>query len=272
VTKTALVTGATRGIGRATAVALARLGYDVAVTGRTRREGDAARLPEASALPEVANAPGSLESTVAAIEVEGQRAVPIVLDLLDRDRLVPAAEEAIAGLGHVDVVLNNAIYVGPAGNGRFLDTPADELEKRIFGNITAQLILLQPILRHMLERGAGTVAGMTSGAGYLPPPAPVGEGGWAVSYGVSKAGFHRIVEQLVVELGGSGLRFLNLQPGFVTTERVLAAGERLAFVAEHGAPVDLVGTAVARILDEAASFDDGANVQVQDVAKQWGIL
>lgn len=271
-TKTALVTGATRGIGRATAIALARLGYDVAVTGRTQREGDAARLPEAADLPEVANAPGSLESTAAAIEAEGRRAVPIVLDLLDRDRLVPAAEEAIAGLGHVDVLLNNAIYVGPSGNGRFLDTPGDELEKRIFANITAQLILLQPILRHMIERGSGTVANMTSGAGYLPPPAPVGEGGWALSYGVSKAGLHRIVPQLVVEHGGSGVTFLNLQPGFVTTERVLAAGERLAFVAEHGAPVDRVGEAVARVLDESASFDDGANVQVQEVAKEWGLL
>src|SRR5579863_4572800 len=135
--KTAIVTGATRGIGRATAIALARRGYDVAVTGRTRLEGGAATLPEASVLPEVAASPGSLESTVAAIEAEGRRAVPIVLDLLDRDGLVPAAEEAIAALGHVDVLLNNAIYVGPGSTDVFLDTPPDEVEKRIFGNVTA---------------------------------------------------------------------------------------------------------------------------------------
>ena len=77
--RTALVTGSTRGIGRATAIALARRGYDVAITGRTVKEGDA-------------SLPGSLESTVAAIEACGQRAVPVMLDLLDVDRLAPVVE------------------------------------------------------------------------------------------------------------------------------------------------------------------------------------
>ena len=78
-TKTALVTGATRGIGRATAIALAKRGYDVAVTGRTRHEGDTPL-------------PGSLDSVAAEVEAEGRRAVPVLLDLLDADRLEPAAE------------------------------------------------------------------------------------------------------------------------------------------------------------------------------------
>src|SRR5688572_3671806 len=90
--RTAIVTGATRGIGRATAIALARLGYDVVVTGRTVHEGDIARRPEAEALPELTKVSGSLDSTVAAIEAEGRRGIPIVLDLLDRDRLQPVAD------------------------------------------------------------------------------------------------------------------------------------------------------------------------------------
>ena len=63
--KTAIVTGATRGIGRASALALARLGYDVAITGRTQNEGDAAKRPEAEALPELKLVSGSLASTAA---------------------------------------------------------------------------------------------------------------------------------------------------------------------------------------------------------------
>jgi NAD(P)-dependent dehydrogenase (short-subunit alcohol dehydrogenase family) len=270
--RTAIVTGATRGIGRATAIALARLGYDVVVTGRTVHEGDIARRPEAEALPELTKVSGSLDSTVAAIEAEGRRGIPIVLDLLDRDSLQPVAEQALAALGHVDVLVNNAIYVGPAGERRFLDTPPDEIEKRIFGNVAAQLVFMQPILRAMVARRQGVIANITSGAGYFTPHAPIGEGGWALTYGVSKAGLHRIVPQLLVEHAADGIVAFNLQPGAVATERVLAAGEKLEFVAKFAAPVDKVGDTVARIVDGPGSFDNGANIQVQDVAKDWGIL
>lgn len=271
-TRTAVVTGATRGIGRATAISLARLGFDVAITGRTRHEGDAAKRPEAAVLPELTTVSGSLDSTAAAIEAEGQRCVPLVLDLLDRDSLQGVAQQAVDALGRVDVLVNNAIYVGPAGERRFLDTPVDEIANRIHGNVIAQLVFTQPILRHMVESGGGVIANVTSAAGYLPPPAPIGEGGWALTYGVSKAGLHRIVDQLLVEHRDDGIVAFNLQPGAVATERVLAAGEKLEFVAKRAAPVAKVGDAIAHILAEPAVFENGANIDVQDVAKQWGIL
>lgn len=271
--KTAIVTGATRGIGKACAVALARRGYDIAITGRTQQEGDAALRPEAEALPELKTVSGSLAGTVAAIEAEGRRAFPFVLDLLDRDVLQPTAQAAIDALGHVDLVVNNAIYVGPAGERRFLDTPIDEIEKRIYGNVISQLLFTQPILAHMVGRGTGVIANVTSGAGYNRPFAAIGEGGWALTYGVSKAGLNRIAEQLVVEHAKDGLRFYNLQPGAVSTERVLAAGEKLAFVAKHGAPVDTIGEAFARILTaEPDTFPNGATLEVQDIAREWGLL
>jgi NAD(P)-dependent dehydrogenase (short-subunit alcohol dehydrogenase family) len=271
--RTALVTGATRGIGRATAIALARLGYDVAITGRTEKEGDAGRRPEAAVLTELTRVTGSLASTAAAIEAEGRRAVPLVLDLLDREALQPVAAAAIEALGHIDVLVNNAIYVGPAGELRFLDTPPEEIERRVFGNVSAQLILTQPVLRHMVARGRGTIANVTSAAGYLPPHAAAGDGGWALTYGVSKAGLHRIVAQLLAEHAGDGIVAYNLQPGAVATERVLAAGAKLEFVARMAAPVDAVGATIARIIDApAGTFENGANIQVQDVAKEWGIL
>ena len=256
----ALVTGATRGIGRATAVALGRRGCDVVVTGRTLHEGDAPL-------------PGSLESTVAAVEEAGGRAVPLPLDLLDRDGIVPAAEAALTAFGRVDVVLNNAIYVAP-GMARFLDTPPEQIEDRLFANVTAQLLFTQPLLRHMSEQGSGTIAFTTSGAGYFPPTRGPGDGGWVLTYGVSKAGMNRIAEQLAVE--HPDLRFLNLQPGAVATERVLAAGEELAFVARHAAPLDAIGEAFARILlgdaMGADGFANGATIEVPDVARAWGLL
>lgn len=271
---TAIVTGATRGIGKQTALGLARRGFDVVVTGRTRREGDAAKRPEAQALPELQTVTGSLESTVAAIEALGRRAIPLELDLLDADRLAPAAEEAIDALGgRVDVLVNNAIYVGPAGEKRFLDTPPDEIAKRLFGNVAAQLLFMQPIVRTMVAAGGGVIGDVTSGAGYMPPPAPIGEGGWALTYGVSKAGFTRIAEQLVVEHGNDGLRVYNLNPGPVATERVLAAGEKLAFVAKFAAPVEDVGEAIAHILTApAGTYPNAGRLEVQDIAREVGIL
>lgn len=256
--KTAIVTGATRGIGRATAIALARRGYDVAVTGRTVREGDA-------------NLPGSLESVCAAIEECGQRAFPIVLDLLDGYALAPAAETAIHELGHVDVVLNNAIYVGPAGNSRFLDTPREEIERRIYGNVTAQLVFSQPIVRHMTERQHGVLAFTTSGAGYVPVRRTAGEGGWALTYGVSKAALTRVAPQLIAE--HPDLRCYSLQPGLVATERVRAAGAALGPLEGRGAPVDVIGEAMAAILDAPPStFPNGSTIEVQEVARQLGLL
>ena len=271
--KTAIVTGASRGIGRATAIALARIGYDVAITGRTVHEGDAAKLPEATGLPELSLVTGSLDSTAAAIEAAGRRAVPLVLNLLDGDRLQAVAEEAIDALDGVDVLVNNAIYVGPAGNNRFLDTPVDELRKRIFGNVTAQLIFTQPVVRHMVGRGGGTIANITSGAGYFKPPAGPGNGGWALSYGVSKAAVTRIAAQLLAEHQADGLRVYSLQPGPVATERVLAAGPKLAFVADVAAPVEVVGETIARIIDVGPpTFRNGETIEVQDVARIWGLL
>ena len=92
---TALVTGASRGIGRAIAVRLAEAGFDVAITARTVHEGDPTALePDTGVL-----LPGSLDATAASIEVLGRRAIPIQLDLLDEEALAPAVDVAIAALG-----------------------------------------------------------------------------------------------------------------------------------------------------------------------------
>src|SRR5436189_2610650 len=128
--RTALVTGASRGIGRAIALALADDGYDVAVTARTVTEGTGQF-----------GLPGSLETTVGDIEARGQRALAVPLDLLDRDALVPTVERVLAELGHLDVLVNNAIYVSDKGLDAFVDTDPDDLERRIFGDLTAQLLL-----------------------------------------------------------------------------------------------------------------------------------
>lgn len=265
---TALVTGASRGIGKGIAVALASAGYDVAITARTMNEGDASAIA-----PETGNMlPGSLATTAAAIAQAGGRAISIRLDLLELDTLADAVDDAIAQLGgHLDVLVNNAIYVGAGNDCLFADCDPQNIVDRVTGNITAQLLITRSVLHHMLGDAGGTVVGITSGAGQVTPHAPVGEGGWPLLYAVTKAGFHRIADMLAVEYAERGIRAFNVNPGYVATERVLAAGTQLDFVAKHGVTPEVVGAAVAHLIDDP-SVVNGSYVQAVDTARALGLL
>ena len=265
---TALVTGASRGIGRGIAIALASAGYDVAITARTMREGDPTALsPETGVM-----LPGSLETTTAEIAAVGGRAVPLQLDLLELHTLADIVDQGVDQLGgHLDVLVNNAIYVGPGNDRLFADCEPDNIIRRVTGNITAQLLITHRALHHMLAAGTGTVVGVTSGAGQVTPHAPVGEGGWPLVYSVTKGGFHRIADMLVVEYASRGIRAFNVNPGFVATERVLAAGSQLAFVAKHAITPEIVGAAIAHLVDDA-SVVNGSYLQAVDTARTLNLL
>jgi len=258
---TAVVTGASRGIGRAIAVALAGDGYDVAITARTVTEGSS-----------VEGLPGSLESTAAEIEAAGRRALPVVLDLLDRATIAAAVDTVLAAWHGIDVLVNNAIYVGPGNDDRFLDVDPAMLERRIFANLTAQLLLSQRVIRSMVDRGGGTVINITSGAGVSDPPAPVGQGGWALGYGCAKGGLHRMAGVVAVELGDRGIRCYNLEPGFVATERVMSRAS-LAFVAARGKAPSVVGEVAAWMLRQPDGvIPNGSMVSVDTVGRELGVI
>jgi NAD(P)-dependent dehydrogenase (short-subunit alcohol dehydrogenase family) len=257
---TAVVTGASRGIGRGIAVALAGAGYDVAITARTVARGTG---PD--------GLPGSLDETAAEIEAAGRRAVAAPLDLMDRGAIVPTVERIVAELGVVDVLVNNAIYVGPGQLDRFVDVDPDELERRVFGNLTAQLWISQPVARAMVARGRGTIVNVSSAAGMQDPPGPVGEGGWAIGYGTSKGGFHRMAGIVAAELGPAGVRCFNVEPGFVATERA-TADPRLGWVAERGKAPAVVGAVVTWLLAQPdGAVANGSMVSVDAVARELGL-
>lgn len=267
--RTAFVTGASRGIGKAIACALATAGFDVAITARTLASGD-----RSTVLPGTDRVlPGSLEETSEAVRNQGVRAVPIYLDLLDSRSIDAAVTRAIDELGHVDVLVNNAVYVGDGTDSLFIDTPLDALERRITANVTAQLRVTQPLLRQMLERGGGTIVNISSDAGQRTPRWPVGEGGWALGYAVSKAGFHRMADMIALEAGPAGIVAFNVNPGFVATERVIAAGPALDFVARRGLAPSVVGDVVAWLVtDGASTVVNGSYVHVVSVARELGLI
>jgi NAD(P)-dependent dehydrogenase (short-subunit alcohol dehydrogenase family) len=265
----AFVTGASRGIGKACAVSLAAAGYDVAVSARTVREGDG--RADTLAGRDGRSLPGSLETTAALIEEAGGRALAVPMDLLDRESLPAAADRVLDEFGHIDLLLNNAIYQGPGTLSRFLDTPDDELQKLLDANVLSQLVLIRRILPTMVERGTGTIMNMSSGTSFLDPWAPAGEGGWGLGYAASKAALNRVVPILKVEHADAGLLFYTLEPGYVLTERARQDSDGV-FDEFGGATPELIATAVTWLATspDATRFH-GKLVHLQELAKKQGL-
>jgi len=267
----AFVTGASRGIGAACAIALAHRGFDVAIAARTLREGDGV-VPQSGptgAKPEPIA--GSLETTAAAIERQGGRALPLKIDLLDHASLDAAVAKTLETFGRIDVLVNNAIYQGPGHMGRFLETPLEELEKPIQANVISQMVLLKQVLPAMIERGGGVVVQMTSSVAFLEPTGPVGKGGWGIAYGVSKGGFDRMAGVLNAELGEQGVRVYNIEPGFVFSGPIEEAHAR--FPGVPITPAEAIGAAVAWLAtDPGAPRLLGKRVHGPQLCARQGLL
>jgi NAD(P)-dependent dehydrogenase (short-subunit alcohol dehydrogenase family) len=264
VPRRALVTGATRGIGKATASALGQAGWDVAITGRTLREGDGrddSDTGHGRALP------GSLESTAALIRGAGMRAMPLVADLHDPTALRLAVDRVVTEWGGVDLLVNNAVDTGPGSMVPIVDLTVDQLEAKLAANVVAQFVLVQAVLPGMLEQGRGTIVDVTSHTATADPPGPVGQGGWGLAYAASKAALHRFAPLLAVELGDRGIRAYNLDPGYVDTERQQVNAEALGLVGHYtGAPPSVPGAAIAWLVDHPEAADNGQTVRALKLA------
>ncbi len=270
---TAVVTGASRGIGKAIAVHLARAGFDVALTSRTLQEGEQREHSSTLQRSDTSPLPGSLEMTAQAVEQAGAKSFVVAADLTDRASVNAAADRVLAEWGPVDVLVNNGRYIGPGHMDRFLDTPLELLSLQLEANVMAPLVLTKKFLPGMLERGSGTVVNITSGAGYHDPPAPAGSGGWGLGYGISKGALHRVAGILALELGDRGVFAYNVQPGFIATERMAQDMAAFGFDASGGAPPDVVGAVVAWLVtDPAAAEPNGRNIEAQDVCRERGLL
>lgn len=271
--KVAFITGASRGIGRATALALAEAGFDGVLTARTLKEGEVHefRVPTPDGKP----LPGSLEQTARAIRALGREVLPLRMDLLDLASIDAAVERALAAWGRVDVLVNNATYQGRGLNDPFEQQAIEDLERVFWGNVFGPFYLTRKIISRMVQNGGGIVINVTSGAAENDPPMPVWEGSWGFSYGASKAAFHRLAGIINVELGGKGIRAFNLQPGVVTTEAMLVTlGEKGRMAANFGSAPPEVPAAVIRWLatsEEAVEFL-GKTVHAQSVARKRGLV
>jgi NAD(P)-dependent dehydrogenase (short-subunit alcohol dehydrogenase family) len=265
----ALVTGASRGIGKASALALAEQGFDVAVAARTLAAGTGHDDTRDAPLP------GSLEETGAGIEERGGRALLVQIDLHDRSSLEAAAAKVETEWGRIDVLVNNAVDTGPGSMDLFADTDLDTFERKIQANYLSQLALIKAVLPGMLARGSGRIVNITSASGTMDPPAPAGQGGWGLAYSASKGAFHRIAGVLAVEVGPQGVFAFNVEPGMILTERMVANQEALGLENKFPAAPPSVPASVVAWLGsmpaEKAEELNGTTFTAQRTAWQEGL-
>lgn len=261
----ALVTGASRGIGKAAAVALAAAGCDVAIAARTLRRGEGRDDSDTGGNEPL---PGSLEETADEVEALGARSLSVAADVLDLGSLTAAVDRVLSEWGRIDILVNNAIYTGPGGMVPFVEVTPDQLTTRLIGNVVAPTVVTQRVLPQMLARRQGVVVNVSSHVATGEPPAPVGHGGWGFGYAASKAAFHKMVGMLTVELGPWGIVAFNVDPGFVDTEKQVRNAERNGLAGHYrGAPPSVPGAVIAWLATDPAALElAGQTVRAQKLA------
>jgi len=245
--KVAFVTGASRGIGRACALELARRGFDVVVTARTVREGEFREYSSTVKRKATVPLPGSLERTAEEVRALGAEALVAKLDLSAREDWPAAVDAALDRFGRIDVLVNNGRYIGPGHMDPFEETPLDLIETMFTCNVIAPLHLVRLCLPAMKRQGGGIVINITSSAGDRETPDPIGKGGWGLGYSITKAAFNRMVPGLAKELRGYGIAVIGLMPGFVGTERMAIELGGFGFDASRGLPVENPGRVCAML-------------------------
>jgi NAD(P)-dependent dehydrogenase (short-subunit alcohol dehydrogenase family) len=266
--KTAFVTGASRGIGKYIALSLAEAGFDVAITARTVEPGEQREHSSSIVRSDTSPLPGSLRETADLIGKTGVEVLLLPADIIDRASLGAAVTTFLDRWGAPDVIVNNARFIGPGHMDTLLGAPISAIENHMQGNFFAPLVIDKMFLPAMIERGRGTIIHLTSSSGFSTPHAAAGKGGWGISYGSTKAAIHRVAGILSKELDGTGISVINVDPGYIATERIAQDMAGFGFAAD-GEPPEVVGAVIAWLATnpEAAEFN-GETVFAQDFCNE----
>ncbi|MEP9388999.1 SDR family oxidoreductase [Mesorhizobium sp. KR9-304] len=234
--KRALVTGGSRGIGAAIALALADKGADVAIT----YEQSADRAAE----------------IVKAIEGKGRRALAIRADSADPAAVKRSVEQAVAGLGGLDILVNNA---GIARFGPFVDLSLEDIDALLNVNVRAAVLATQAAIPHLGQ--GGRVVTIGSNAAERAPFAGI------AAYSMTKSALTGLTRHLARELGPQGITVNLVQPGPTDTDMNPADGELadtvrpLTSLGRYGSPAEIAST-VAFLASPAAGYMTGSMLTV----------
>lgn len=230
----ALITGASRGLGLALSIALARRGANVAM---------------------VAREPRALRAAVAELRDQGLAVHAVPGDVADKAATYAIAGAAAALVGELDVVIHNASTLGPTPLRLLLDTDCEDLTAVLETNLVGPFRLTKALAGAMALRGRGTVVHISSDAAVEAYPR------WG-AYGVAKAGQDHLSRILAAELAGTGVRVLSVDPGEMDTamhEAALPDADR----SQLASPAQVALRIVAML--ESPAWASGARL----VAPSW---
>jgi NAD(P)-dependent dehydrogenase (short-subunit alcohol dehydrogenase family) len=239
--KVALITGAGRGIGRATAERLASEGASLAILDR---DGDAARV------------------AAAALERTGNRAIALDADITDQAAVAAAVQATLQAFTRVDVLVNNAAW---ALKGNLAQTDPGDWQSELDGTLTGAFLVTRTVLAPMLQQRKGAIVNIGSVNGLLALGNP--------GYSAAKAGLLNFTRSLATEYGPKGIRANMVSPGTIQTEspswqkrlardpQVFEKLSRWYPVGRVGKPDD-IAAAVAFVAADEAGFVNGANLVV----------
>lgn len=244
--KTALVTGATRGLGEVAAGALAKAGADVAVCGRS--------WPD-------------LERVSAALRELGARAQGFELDVLSKAKVAAAVEKITAEMGPIDILVNNA---GVNHRVPVVEFPEEQWDRIIDTNLKGYFLVAQAVAPGMLERGYGKVINMSSifgGVGMMNQ----------LAYASSKGGVDQMTKVMALEWAKQGVRVNAIAPTYFETELVTQIRndpERFSFINERtpmgrwGYPPELEGIVIF-LASPGSDFITGQTIYIDGGWTAW---
>jgi 3-oxoacyl-[acyl-carrier protein] reductase len=259
--RVALVTGGSRGLGRADALTLARAGADVVVADLLVESELSEETDAYGPLATVARQRGLVhtEETVTEIRDLGRRSLALRCDVTDRAAVDAAVARVVAELGSVDILVNNA---GTLDHAAQFPAQSPELWQRdLQVNLTGAFNCAQAVWPHMRERGFGRIVNMASVAGTL--------GGFGqASYSTTKAGLLGLTKTLALEGGRHGITCNAIVPGIIGTEAFqlasAAMNERIAartVLKRPGEPQD-IANAIAFLCSDLAAYITGIELNV----------
>ena len=186
--KVALVTGASRGIGKACAIELAKAGYDVAISYAGNDE--------------------AANNTIEELKSLNVNAKAYKFNVADKDACAKAVEDVLADFSKIDVLVNNA---GITRDGLFMRMGAENWDAVINTNLSSAFYMTSPIIRTMIKQRSGCIINMSSIVGQY------GNAGQA-NYSAAKAGLIGFTKSLAKELGSRNIRVNAIAPGFIQTD------------------------------------------------------